>query len=270
MAMSAAPLKVNIPTVEIRDFGHLMAEVSAREGVPPVAFWRGQLEGESLVPAVFRDPPSRPETRLALGFRQVAPARMRMGEYPRDDEHAKWLVLMQHSGLPTRLLDWSESPLVAAYFAAGADRGENSSAVVWRLDALCLNHFQARERTLYNIGSLRVQEFAGLAFSRRPATPDDAAGERGDGASEPGVIAMAPYHFSPQHVAQQSCFTLHRNGNPMEQRRGGGKFLKRFIIPARIKREIRECLAAVGVARHCLFPEDLRNLATVLRQRHEK
>ena len=249
-----------VETVQIRDFSHLMTEASAHLHAPKVAFWRGQLDGEALIPTVFRDPfAPRGEVRLAMDFRQTAPARM--GEHPRDDEYVKWLVLMRHNTLPTRLLDWSTSPLVAAFFATS--REEDSSAVLWRLDALRLNQYQARGASLHSIGSLRVQEIAGLAFN----TPSPKKQE--SGASQPGVIAMAPYHFSPQHMAQQSCFTIHRNGNPMEERRGSGEFLKRFVIPAEIKREVRERLSVAGIGRHYLFP-DLPTLAAVLRERHKK
>ena len=246
-----------IESVPIRDFGHLMTETSATGGVPERRFWRGQLEGELLVPTVFRSPLlAQREVRMTLDFRQVSPARM--SEHPRDDEHVKWLVLMRHNTLPARLLDWSESPLVAAFFALDRrDGADEKDAVIWRLDALRLNDYQARERVLHNISSIRVREFAELAFGRRPAQFRNLA----------GVAAMAPYHFSPQHMAQQSCFTIHRDGKPMEQRRGSEKFLKKFVVPAKLKREFRARLEATGMGRHCLFP-DPTNLATVLRERH--
>lgn len=50
-----------------------------------------------------------------------------------------WYFLMQHYGLPTRLLDWSESPLQALHFAL-TNKKEKINPAIWILDPLALNY----------------------------------------------------------------------------------------------------------------------------------
>lgn len=50
---------------------------------------------------------------------------------PRIDDTLEWLSVMQHHGAPTRLLDWSYSIYVAAYFALEEAK---SDCAVWALN----------------------------------------------------------------------------------------------------------------------------------------
>jgi FRG domain len=82
----------------------------------------------------------------------------------------EWYFTMQHSGAPTRLLDWTEGALIAAYFAARDSKGD-ADAAVWALDPWWLNKHVLGEREVVPPGA-EIGISTSDAERYRPWLPD--------------------------------------------------------------------------------------------------
>ena len=159
-------------------------------------WWRGHPKVEWRLQAQVhrQDDPEHPERRydetaLIGHFVSRAPSRSH-GPYPNADDYFGWLFLAQHYGLPTRLLDWSESPLVAVYFAAVEHPGDDGC--VWALSPTGLN--RGATHGLVTIRDARAIEIAKSAFTGR-GSPKEA-------------IALDGQEIDRRMLAQMSRFTL--------------------------------------------------------------
>jgi FRG domain len=149
----------------------------------------------------------------------------------------EWFFLMQHYSTPTRLLNWSDTALVALYFAVAkrareGDKNVGHDAAVYMLDPWWLNEHSFKEVHIV------------------------ARGYRADGVALPdwekaqhyltNTISMTmswelsvrwpstPSHFLRRPAAQRSCFTI------FGREKDGLKYAVKLSEPRLVRFDVKE------------------------------
>lgn len=228
---------------KIKKIADLLKVLNDRLEDGSITWYRGQSDYSwPLVPGLGR-PGANPNAEMALIKRFKQNAMPHLVTKPTTEW--EWLFLMQHHRLNTRLLDWTESPLAALFFAVQTLSTEN--AALWCMNPVALNH----SANIDFDHNLEIPAFDHDDILKS-YLPTRIASEH---TSDLLPIAALASRNSPRISAQLGTFTIaHRRFVPIEDV-GDKRHIWRMIIPASEKATLLKELRHLRYTRLTLFPE---------------
>jgi len=229
-------------------WNELLALVKGLRGELPnrQVWFRGQSNAAyALLPGLYRNTTIvTKELWLFQKFRQLS-----LRVFPRRTEDWEALFDMQHYGLPTRLLDWSENLGISAFFAARYNRNA-SQAAIYILDPLALNEYSGINKIPF-VPDDKDIDYRSIFLEKRPFAPKY-------------PIAIEPVFANDRMLAQRGMFTVHGDDiTPIE--RLCPKAVKRIVLAQSAIPEVLDFLETANINEYTVYP-DMLGIADYLRR----
>lgn len=189
---------------------------------------------------------ARIEKHLLRNFRKYA-----TGEFRGGASDWRWLTLAQHHGLPTRMLDWTFSPLIAAHFATDDPSCCDRDGAIWSIDPRATNKLLPAK-----LRRAAADEGADLFAAEMLEQAADSLAAFEKLFPKPGILFFEPPTLNVRIANQFALFSIPSKPDLdlcrwIEQHDGCAR---RIVIRADAKAEIRDKLDQAGVTERLIYP----------------
>lgn len=247
--------EIEIRTME--DLFHMVSEQEYREDLGRhrnLFIYRGEPDASYTLSTSLRrhckDKSSLLEPPMLLNFTKYA-----ILEEP-TIERSVWnqMILGQHHGLPTRLLDWSFSPMIAMHFAMTENDLENMDAhdaVVWRIDIHELHDMLPEQYKEI------IRKYNTTVFSVDMLNEVCDSLEQYDRDMEGhAMVVIEPPSLDKRIVNQYSFFSIQPDGMPdiVGFLDAHTELTARFIIKKELRWRIRDMLDHQNITERIVYP----------------
>jgi hypothetical protein len=220
-------MKADIKTFDVSDF-KAYQDIILSISVDKFVLFRGQSQDKPLLPKIARynlEDVASTEKAMLEEFKRRSLHLIHCNPHNEWD----WMALAQHHGMATRLLDWTENPLIAMWFSITSGDDQNSDfAIVWGFDVPTEDVIQSdAARDPFQKGSTKV---------------------------------FKPNHIIQRITAQFGWFTIHKLNEekkftPFEENPEYSDRLFKIRIHARAFSECRKRLHNFGISWATMYPD---------------